>query len=86
MRELWSIIKRSNLGFVGREGEKVKVKGRGNVFNKIIAEIFPDLEKEIAIQVQKTFRTQKSQESKRIPPTTHTPHDIIGKTLHVQNK
>jgi hypothetical protein len=34
---------------MGIEGKQVQTKGRGNMFNKIIREKFPDLEKETAI-------------------------------------
>jgi hypothetical protein len=52
------------------EGKEVKAKGMCNIFNKIITENFPNLEKTMPIQVQK-------------PPEHHTdltkrelPHDI----------
>jgi hypothetical protein len=35
-----------------KEGEEVQVKGIRNKFNKIIIEIFPNLKKELPIQVQ----------------------------------
>jgi hypothetical protein len=38
------------------EGE-LQTKGTENVFNMIMAEIFPNLEKEMVIQVQDTFMT-----------------------------
>jgi hypothetical protein len=41
------------------EGEEVQVKGIHNVFNKVIAENFPNLEKERPIQVQEAPRTPK---------------------------
>jgi hypothetical protein len=34
------------------EGEEVQAKGIHNVFNKIIAEKFPNLKKELSIQVK----------------------------------
>jgi hypothetical protein len=39
------------------EGEKVQAKGIHNIFNKIITENFPNLEKTIPIQVQEASRT-----------------------------
>jgi hypothetical protein len=40
------------------EEEKAQAKGICNVFNKIITENFPNLEKIVPIQVQKASRTQ----------------------------
>jgi hypothetical protein len=39
------------------EGEEVQQKGMCNIFNKIITENFPNLEKAILIQVQEASRT-----------------------------
>jgi hypothetical protein len=50
MQELCNSIKRQNLQIMGNEeGEKVQAKCIGNIFNKIIAENFPNLEKELPI-------------------------------------
>jgi hypothetical protein len=57
MQELTDSIKRPNLVLMGiEEGEKVKAKGIHNIFNKIITENFPNLEKTIPIQVQEASR------------------------------
>jgi polyribonucleotide nucleotidyltransferase len=46
MQELTDSIKRPNLRIMGiEEGEKVQAKGMHNIFNKIIIENFPNLEK-----------------------------------------
>jgi hypothetical protein len=39
------------------EGDEVQTKGIHNIFNKIIAENFPNLEKAMPIQVQEASRT-----------------------------
>jgi hypothetical protein len=53
MQELSNSIKRPNLQIMGiEEGEEVQVKGIHNIFNKIIVENSPNIEKEILIQVQ----------------------------------
>jgi hypothetical protein len=58
LQELCDTIKRSNLQIMGlKEGEELQVKGIGNIFNKIIAENFPNLYKEMPIQVQEASRT-----------------------------
>jgi hypothetical protein len=40
-----------------KDGEEVQAKGIHNIFNKIITENFPNLEKTLPIQVQKASRT-----------------------------
>jgi hypothetical protein len=42
---------------MGIEGEEMYSKGIKNIFNKIIAENFPNLEEELFIKVQEVFRT-----------------------------
>jgi hypothetical protein len=39
------------------EGEEMQAKGISNIFNKIITENFPNLEKAMPIQVQEASRT-----------------------------
>jgi hypothetical protein len=39
------------LFFVFQEGEQLQIKDRGNMFNKIIAENFRNLEKQVPIQI-----------------------------------
>jgi archaeosine-15-forming tRNA-guanine transglycosylase len=52
MQELIDSIKRPNLRImVIEEGEEVQAKGMHNIFNKIITENFPNLEKTMIIQV-----------------------------------
>jgi hypothetical protein len=47
VQELSNFIKRPNLRIMGiKEGEEVQAKGIHNIFNKIITENFPNLEKE----------------------------------------
>jgi chromosome segregation ATPase len=58
MQELTDSIKRPNLRIMGiEEGEEVQAKGICNIFNKIITENFPNLEKAMPIQVQEVSRT-----------------------------
>jgi hypothetical protein len=42
---------------MGIKEEKIHAKGIGNIFNKIEAKNFLNLEKGMAIQVQEAFRT-----------------------------
>jgi hypothetical protein len=58
VQELTVSIKRPNLRIMGiEEGEEVQAKGMSNIFNKIITENFPNLEKNIPIQMQEASRT-----------------------------
>jgi hypothetical protein len=58
MQELTNPITRPNLRIMGiEEGEEVQAKGICNIFNKIIKENFPSLEKVMAIQIQETSST-----------------------------
>jgi hypothetical protein len=52
MQELTDSIKRRNLRIMGNEEEEVQAKGMRNIFNKIITENFPNLEKSMPVQVQ----------------------------------
>jgi archaeosine-15-forming tRNA-guanine transglycosylase len=50
MQELTDSIKRPNLRIMGiEEGEEVQAKGMCNIFNKIIIENFPTIEKTMPI-------------------------------------
>jgi hypothetical protein len=65
MQELTDSIKRPNLRIMGIEEEEVQGKGMHNIFNKIIIDNFPNLEKSIPIQVQETSRTPNRPEQNR---------------------
>jgi hypothetical protein len=82
MQELTSSIKRPNLRIMGiEEGEEVQSKGICNIFNKIITENFPNLEKTMPIQVQKSSRTPN-----RLDQNRTTPRHIIIKTTSTENR
>jgi hypothetical protein len=66
---------------MGVEGEEIQTKGIDNLFNRIIGENFPDLQKERVTQVQEAYRIPNPQDQKR-----NTPRHIIIKTLSTQNK
>jgi hypothetical protein len=51
-------MKRSNLRIVGiEEGEESHLQGQENIFNNIIEEYVPKLNKEMPINIQETYRT-----------------------------
>jgi hypothetical protein len=50
---------------MGIEEEEVQAKGMGNIFNKILTENFPNLEKTMPIQVQEASRTPNRPDQNR---------------------
>jgi hypothetical protein len=82
MQELTNSIKRPNLRIMGiEEGEEVQAKEICNIFNKIITENFPNIEKAMLIQVQETSRTPN-----RLDQHTTTPQHIITKRTSTENR
>jgi hypothetical protein len=81
MQELTDSIKRPNLRIVSiEEGEEIQAKGLHNIFNTIITKNFPNLEKDLSIQVQKASRTPNRLEQKRT-----SPQNINIKTIITEN-
>jgi transcriptional antiterminator len=69
MQELTDLIKRPNLRIMGIEkGKEVQAKGIHNIFNKIITENIPNLEKTMSIKVQEASRTPKNPDQNRTTP------------------
>jgi Mg2+ and Co2+ transporter CorA len=69
MQELTDSIKRPNLRIMGiKEGEEVQAKGICYIFNKIITENIPNIEKTMPIQVQETSRTPNRLDQNRTTP------------------
>jgi hypothetical protein len=60
------------------EGEEVQTKGMCNIFNKIITENFPNLEKTMPI------RYRRPPELQRDPTKIELPHDILSLKQQVQ--
>jgi hypothetical protein len=63
------------------EGEQVQAKGIHNIFNKLITENFPNLEKAMPIQVQEASWTPN-----RLDQNRTTPRHIIIKTTSTENR
>jgi hypothetical protein len=59
----------------------VQAKGMCNIFNKIITENFPNLEKDIPIQMQETSRTPNRPDQNRT-----TPWHVIIKTTSSETR
>ena len=52
LRDLWDNIKHTNIEIIGVPEEEEKKKDYEKIFEGIIVENFPSMEKEIVIQVQ----------------------------------
>jgi predicted nuclease with TOPRIM domain len=93
MQELTDSIKRPNLRIMGIEGEKVQAKGMCNIFNKIITENFPNLEKSIPIWIQEASTTPNRPGQNRttlwhiiIKPTSTESRERILRAVKRKNK
>jgi uncharacterized coiled-coil protein SlyX len=81
MQAIWDTMKRSNPQIMGvEEGEEIQTKGSDNLFNKIIAENFPNIYKERVTQVQEANRTPNHQDQKRKSPDTSQSKHSAHKT------
>ena len=68
LRDLWDNIKCTNIWIIGVPEEEEKKKGYEKIFEEIILENFPDMEKEIVNQVQETQRVPYKINSRRNMP------------------
>jgi hypothetical protein len=75
-------MRRPNLRIIGiEEGEDSQLKGPVNIFNKIIKENFPNLKKEMPVNIQEAYRTPNRLDQKR-----NSSCHIIIKTSNALNK
>jgi hypothetical protein len=82
IQEIQDTIRRPNLRIIGiDEKEDFQLKGPVNIFNKIIEENFPNLNKEMPMNMQEAYRTPSSLDQKR-----NSFCHIIIKTPNAQNK
>jgi hypothetical protein len=59
-------MRRPNLRIIGvEESEDSHLKGPVTIFNRIIENIFPNLKKEIPINIQEAYRTPNRLDQKR---------------------
>ena len=66
IQEIWDTVKRLNLRIIGiEEGEEIQLKGRENIFNRIIKENFPNLQKDMPMKVQEAYRTPNRLDHKK---------------------
>ena len=74
LRDLWDNIKHTNIQIIGVPEEEEKKKGHEKIFEEIIVENFPNMEKERVNQVQEAQRIRY-----RINPRRNTRRHILIK-------
>ena len=82
IQEIQDTMRRPNLRIIGIEESKdFQLKGPVNIFNKIIEENFPNLKKEMPMNIQEAYRTPNRLDQKR-----NSSHHILVKPPNAQNK
>ena len=85
LRALWENIKHTNIWIIGFLEEEEKKKGYAKIFEEIIVENFPDMEKEIVDQVQEAWRVPYVVNPRRNTPR-NTPTHILIKLTKTKHK
>jgi hypothetical protein len=68
---IWDTMKRPKGRIIGiEEGKQSQINSPENISNEIIEENFPNLKKEISINIQETYRTPNRLDEQRSPPAT----------------
>jgi hypothetical protein len=82
IQEIQDTMRRPNLLIIGvDDNENFQLKGPANMFNKIIEKKFPNLNKEMPMNIQEAYRTQNGLDQKR-----NSSRHIIIKTANALNK
>ena len=81
LTDIWDKIKCTNIWIIGVSEKEEKKKGYEKVFEEIIVEIFPNMEKEIVNQVQEAQRVPY-----RINPRRNKPRHILIKRTKTKHK
>ena len=81
LRDLWDHVKYTNVQIIGVPEEEEKKKGYEKIFEEIIVENFPNMEKEIVNQVQETQRVPQ-----RINPSRNMSRHILIKRTKTKHK
>ena len=81
LRDLWDHIKWTNIRIIGVPEEEEKKKVYEEIFEEIIVENFPKMEKEIVNQVQEAQRVPY-----RINPRRNMPRHILIKLTKTKHK
>ena len=59
-------MRRTNLRIIGiDDSEDLQLKGPANIFNKIMEENFPNLKREMPMNIQEAYRTPNRRDQKR---------------------
>ena len=81
LRDLWDHSKCSNIQIIGALEEEEKKKGYEKIFEEIIVENFPNMEKEIVYQIQEAQRIPY-----RINPRINTLRHLLMKLTKTKHK
>ena len=81
VRDLWDNMKYTNIRIVRVPEEEEKKKEHEKIFEEIIVDNFPNMEKEIVNQVQQTQRVPY-----RIRPRRNMPIHILIKLTKIKHK
>ena len=81
LRDLWDNIKHTIIWIIGVPEEEEKKKGYEKIFEEIIVENFPNMEKEIVNEVQEAQRVPY-----RIRPRRNTPRHMLIKLTKTKHK
>jgi chromosome segregation ATPase len=82
IQEIRDTTRRTNLRIIGvDDNEDFQLKGPENIFNKIIEETFPNLKKEMPMNIQEAYRTPNRLDQKR-----NSSGHIIIRTTNALNK
>jgi hypothetical protein len=80
--EIQDIMRRPNLRIIGvDENEDFQLKGPANILNKIIEENFPNLKKQMPMNIQEAYRTPNRLDQKR-----NSSQHIVIRTTKAINK
>ena len=72
LRDLWNHNKLTNIQIIGVPEEEEKKKGYEKIFEEIIVETFPNMEKEIVNEVQESTKSPTQNKPKEKHAKAHT--------------
>ena len=81
LRDIWDNVKCTNIQTIGVPEEEERKIGYEKIFEEIIVENFPNMEKEIVSDVQEAQRVQY-----RINPRRNMPRQILIKLTKTKHK
>ena len=79
LRDFWNHVKHTNIRIIGVPEEEEKKKGYENVFEEIIVENVPNMEKE-------TVKSKRHRVPYRINPRRNMPRHILIKLVKTKHK